>query len=75
MPHVGALQPWALHWMVTQPATPLAEYLVTSSHAEGNALRSPYPPLRGVPQPDGGFIAPSERPGLGVEVDPAWLDE
>ena len=75
IPHFGALEPWAIHWLVAQPSLSLGEYLVVSSRAEGGALRSMYPHLRGIPEPEGGFIQPSERPGLGVEVDSAWLDE
>lgn len=75
IPHAGGLQPWAIHWMVTQPSVPLGEYVVALSREDGDALHPWYPCLRGVPQPDGGYIRPTDVPGLGVEPDPAWLEE
>ena len=74
IPHAGGLQPWAIHWMVAQPGVPLAEYVVIASREDG-ALRPLYPYLRGVPQPENGSLRPREAPGLGVDINPEWLEE
>jgi L-alanine-DL-glutamate epimerase-like enolase superfamily enzyme len=60
--------------MVAQPGVPLAEYVVIASREDG-ALRPLYPYLRGVPQPENGSLRPSEAPGLGVDINPEWLEE
>jgi L-rhamnonate dehydratase len=74
IPHAGGLQPWGIHWLAAQAARPLAEYVVIASREDG-ALRPMVPFLRGMPQPDGGFLVPSDAPGLGVEVEEDWLDK
>lgn len=73
IPHAGGLQPWGIHWMAAQqPSVPLAEYVVIASREDG-VLRPLYPYFQGVPQPENGVLRPSDAPGIGVEVDPAWL--
>jgi L-rhamnonate dehydratase len=74
IPHAGGLQPWGIHWLVAQAAMPPAEYVVVASPEDGE-MRSLFPYLHGVPQPVDGHITPSDEPGLGVKLDPAWLDE
>jgi L-rhamnonate dehydratase len=74
IPHAGGLQPWALHFVASQPNTPLAECVVIGNAGEDDPVRSLYPYLRGVPLPRDGFIAPSDEPGVGVAPEPAWLD-
>jgi L-rhamnonate dehydratase len=74
IPHAGGLQPWGIHWLTAQAATPLAEYVVIASREDG-AMRPLFPFLQGVPQPEDGFLVASDVPGLGVEVDTDWLDE
>ena len=74
IPHAGGLQPWSIHWLAAQATIPWAEYVVVANRADG-ALRPLYPFLRGVPQPQDGFLTPGEAPGLGVEIDADWLDE
>jgi len=74
IPHAGGLQPWALHFVASQPNTPLAECVVIGNAGEDDPVRSLYPYLRGVPLPRDGFIAPSDDPGVGVTAEPAWFD-
>jgi L-rhamnonate dehydratase len=75
IPHAGGLQPWALHFIASQPNTPWAECVVIGNQDEEDPVRSLYPYLRGVPVPKDGVIAPTDTPGVGVEVDPSWLEE
>lgn len=72
IPHAGGLQPWGIHWLAAQATVPWAEYVVIASAVDGE-LRPLYPFFRGVPQPVDGFLSPSDRPGLGIEVDEEWL--
>lgn len=64
VPHAGGLQPEALHLMKSQVNTPLAEWVRTWDRAGGR----PAAMLDGVPEPEGGRIAPSEAPGLGTRL-------
>lgn len=73
IPHAGGLQPWALHFIVSQVNCPWAECVVLGNPGDDDAVRTLYPFLRGVPLPKDGFINPSDEPGVGVTVDPAWL--
>ncbi len=73
IPHAGGLQPWGIHWLAAQANMPWAEYVVIASEVDGE-LRPLFPYFRGVPQPEGGFLVPPDRPGLGIEVDPDWLE-
>lgn len=73
IPHAGGLQPAGIHWLAAQASLPWAEYVVIASRVDG-ALRPLVPFLRGMPQPVEGYLVPSDAPGLGVEVDPAWLE-
>src|SRR5262249_35301797 len=63
-----------IHWLAAQAPIPWAEYVVVANSVDGE-LRPLYPFMRGIPQPRDGFITPSDLPGLGIEVDPEWLDE
>ena len=74
IPHAGGLQPWGIHWLAAQAPIPWAEYVVVANSVDGE-LRPLYPFMRGIPQPRDGFITPSDLPGVGIEVDPEWLDE
>jgi L-rhamnonate dehydratase len=73
IPHAGGLQPWGIHWLAAQATVPWAEYVVVANAVDGE-MRSLFPFLRGVPQPKDGYLAPSEAPGLGIEVDTDWLE-
>jgi len=74
IPHAGGLQPWAIHFVASQVNCPLAECVVIGNVGDEDPVRSLYPYLRGVPLPRDGFLDPSDEPGIGVEVDPAWLE-
>jgi L-rhamnonate dehydratase len=67
VPHGGALQAGALHLMKSQVNTPFAEWVRTWDRATGR----PQPAIVGVPDPREGSVAPSEEPGLGIEVGAA----
>lgn len=69
VPHAGGLQAAALHLMLSQVNTPLAEWVRTWDRASG---RSPAA-LAGVPDPAGGRIAPTDAPGLGLTVTDALV--
>ncbi|MGH2533132.1 MAG: enolase C-terminal domain-like protein [Thermomicrobiales bacterium] len=75
IPHAGGLQPWAIHFIASQPNTPWAECVVIGNEGEDDPVRSLYPYLNGVPLPRDGYISPSDEPGVGVTVNPAWLEE
>ncbi len=75
IPHAGGLQPWALHLIASQVNCPWAEWVVVGNPGEEDPLRSPYPYLRGAPQPVDGLIRPSDAPGIGVTIDPNALTE
>lgn len=62
IPHAGALQAPALHLMMTQANTPVAEWVRTWDRAAGR----PASLIEGVPDPAGGRIAASSAPGLGI---------
>lgn len=74
IPHAGGLQPWAVHFIYSQVNCPWAECVVIGARGEEQPVRSLYPYFAGVPVPENGWIKPSDRPGIGVEVDPAWLE-
>jgi hypothetical protein len=69
------LQPWAIHLVASQVNTPWAECVVIGNAGDKDPLRSLFPYLTGVPLPKNGFIAPSDLPGVGVEVNEEWLGE
>lgn len=73
IPHAGGLQPWALHFVASQPNCPWAECVVIGNPGDAQPLRSLYPYLDGIPLPVDGAISPGDAPGVGVTVDPAWL--
>lgn len=73
IPHAGGLQPWALHFIASQPNCPMAECVVIGNKSDAEPLRSLYPYMIGVPLAQDGYIRPTDTPGLGIELDPAWL--
>jgi len=70
VPHAGGLQPGALHLMKSQVNTPLAEVARTLDRGAGPSRA----PITGTPTPVGGRIAPSERPGLGIEISDTFVE-
>jgi L-rhamnonate dehydratase len=75
IPHAGGLQPWAIHFIASQPNTPWAECVVIGNKGDKEPVRSLYPYLNGVPMPKDGTITPSDEPGVGVTVNADWLAE
>lgn len=71
VPHAGGMQPWTLHLQVSQVNAGLAEVVVLPG--EDGGAHTLYPYLRGVPTPADGRVRPADRPGIGVELDEAWL--
>jgi L-rhamnonate dehydratase len=69
IPHAGGLQPWSLHFIAATVNTPWAECVVIGNPGEAEPLRGMYPFLKGVPLARDGVIAPSDAPGIGVELD------
>jgi L-rhamnonate dehydratase len=69
IPHAGGLQPWSLHFIAATVNTPWAECVVIGNPGEAEPLRGLYPFLKGVPLARDGVIAPSDTPGIGVELD------
>jgi L-rhamnonate dehydratase len=68
IPHGGSLQAGALHVMLSQVNTPFAEWVRTWDRATGR----PEAAITGIPDPEGGRIRPSDEPGLGIAVGPAF---
>lgn len=74
IPHGGGLHPWGVHFIMSEVACPLAEWVVIGNQGEANPIRPLYPYLDGAPVPVDGTIRPSNAPGIGVTVNPDWLE-
>ena len=71
IPHAGGLQSAALHLMMASVNCPMAECVIV--HRPGDQPARPL--LRGLPEPVDGYIVPSDKPGLGLELDEELLAE
>ena len=71
IPHAGGLQAGALHLIMASVNCPMAECVVI--YRAGDTPERPL--LRGLPEPVDGYVAPSDAPGLGLELDEQLLAE
>ncbi len=62
VPHAGGLSAAGLHLIKSQVNAPYAEWVRTWDRSKGR----PVPVIVGVPDPEDGFINPSDAPGLGI---------
>jgi L-rhamnonate dehydratase len=70
IPHGGANSPFGQHFALAMPESPLAEYwLGTDPGIPLEEVR----PIPGMAMPQDGYLVPSDAPGFGMEIDPAWI--
>ncbi len=68
--HGGANAAEGQHFSFAFPEAPLAEYHCSSP--VGVPLDE-VPRVPGTPVPRDGYVVPSDAPGFGLEIDPAWI--
>ena len=69
--HAGANNPFGLHFSLAMPNVPWAEYFL------GSAPGIPLDEVATIPghrPPHEGYATPSDAPGFGMEIDPAWIE-
>ena len=70
VPHGGANTPWGQHVAMAAPEAPMAEYWL------GSPPGIPLEELTRIPGmaiPKNGFVAPTDAPGFGMEIDPGCI--
>lgn len=74
-PHAAGDQPWAVHYMASTTGLGWAECLNPGDTAADNVTTRRYPYFTGAPLVIDGVIAPTDSPGIGIDIDPALVSE
>jgi L-rhamnonate dehydratase len=70
IPHTGAGNPFGQHFALAMPESPMAEYWMGSD--PGVPLQEVCP-IPGMAMPRDGYVVPSDAPGFGMDIKPAWI--
>ena len=70
IPHGGANSPFAQHFALAMPESPMAEYWMGS--APGIPLEE-VRPIPGMAMPKDGCLTPPDTPGFGMEIEEQWI--
>lgn len=68
--HGGGVTPFGQHFTYATPSSPWCEYFVASPPGVSLEASARLP---GQAVPKDGWLVPSDRPGFGLEIDPAWI--